>query len=50
MKDLLPEEIADLFQLVQKVQSLMEKAHNSSSSTLVIQDGAAAGQTVQVRK
>lgn len=30
-------EVNDLFQAVQKVQSQMEKVHNTSSSTIVVQ-------------
>lgn len=40
------EEIADLFQAVIFVQRVMQKIHNIESTTLVVQDGADAGQTV----
>lgn len=43
-------EVADLFQTVQKVQEVMEKVHNTESSTIVVQDGPDAGQTILVRK
>ncbi|XKL65920.1 hypothetical protein PGB90_009340 [Kerria lacca] len=39
-------EVADLFQTVQKVQEVMEKVHNTESSTIVVQDGPDAGQTI----
>lgn len=42
------EEIADLFQAAVKVQRAMEIIHGVSSSTLVVQDGVDAGQTVPV--
>lgn len=39
-------EIADLFSCVQKVQMVIEKKHDTSSSTIGIQDGPHAGQSV----
>ncbi len=42
-------EVADLSQIVQKVQKVMENVHDTQSSTIIIQDGPDAGQTVQVR-
>lgn len=39
----------DLFLTVQKVQKIIEQVHNTSSSTIVIQDGKDAGQTIKVR-
>lgn len=44
--DLTSTEVADLFQTVQKVQSVMETVHNAKSSSIVIQDGPDAGQTI----
>ncbi|CAH1170144.1 unnamed protein product [Phaedon cochleariae] len=44
--DLSQEEIADLFQTVIAVQRIIEIEHNSSSSTVCVQDGKFAGQTV----
>ncbi len=48
VSDLTPIEVSDLFLLAQKVEELMERVHGSNSSTLTIQDGAEAGQTVEV--
>lgn len=48
LRDLTPEEVADLFQTVVKVQKVMETVHCSTSSTICVQDGADAGQTVHV--
>jgi diadenosine tetraphosphate (Ap4A) HIT family hydrolase len=48
VSDLTPVEVSDLFLLAQKVEELMERVHGSNSSTLTIQDGAEAGQTVEV--
>ncbi|XP_023211076.1 nitrilase and fragile histidine triad fusion protein NitFhit-like [Centruroides sculpturatus] len=45
--DLSPLEVADLFSCVQKVQKVVEKKHNSNSSTITIQDGSDAGQTIK---
>ena len=44
--DLRPAEIFDLFSLVQKVQSSIEKEFGANSSTVAIQDGIEAGQSV----
>lgn len=46
LENLTPEEIADIFQTVVKVQKVMELVYNSSSSTICVQDGKYAGQTV----
>lgn len=46
--DLTQEEIADLFQTVVKVQAAVEREHNATSSTVVVQDGKEAGQTIRV--
>lgn len=48
LPDLTPTEINDLFQSAVKVQKAVEKMYNSDSSTLAIQDGQNAGQTVKV--
>ena len=48
LKDLTPEEVADFFQTVIKVQKVMEAVHSSTSSTICVQDGVDAGQTVHV--
>lgn len=48
LEDLTPDEIADLFQTVVKVQKIMEIVYKSQSSTICIQDGKDAGQTVAV--
>nr|XP_023030185.1 nitrilase and fragile histidine triad fusion protein NitFhit [Leptinotarsa decemlineata] len=44
--DLTQEEIADLFQTAVAVQRIMEMEHNTVSSTICVQDGHFAGQTV----
>ncbi|XP_057660055.1 nitrilase and fragile histidine triad fusion protein NitFhit [Diorhabda carinulata] len=44
--DLNQEEIADLFQTVIKIQKAMELEHNAESSTICVQDGKYAGQTI----
>lgn len=49
LSDLYPEEVADLFLLAQKVEQIMESVHNVTSSTVTLQDGKDAGQTVPVR-
>lgn len=46
MADLTSAEIADLFSCVQKVQMVIEKKYDASSSTVGIQDGPDAGQSV----
>lgn len=40
-------EISDLFFLVQKVQSAVEKIYGAGSSTIAIQDGIDAGQSIE---
>ncbi|XP_077133854.1 bis(5'-adenosyl)-triphosphatase [Ranitomeya variabilis] len=45
-KDLMPEEISDLFHTVQRVSSVVEKHFGGTSLTISIQDGPDAGQTV----
>lgn len=47
LSDLSCEETADLFNLVKKVQSLVEQFRGVKSSTIAIQDGEDAGQTVK---
>ncbi|KAL1509808.1 hypothetical protein ABEB36_004489 [Hypothenemus hampei] len=46
LHDLTQEEIADLFQLTVNVSRIMETVHNAGSSTVCIQDGPSAGQTI----
>lgn len=46
--DLSSLEVADIFRTVQRVQGVMEKVHDTTSSTVVIQDGPDAGQTIWV--
>lgn len=48
MTDLSNEEVKDLFLAVQKVQKTIEQIHNTNSSSIVIQDGQHAGQTIKV--
>ena len=47
LHDLSCDETADLFNLVKKVQKLVERFRGVSSSTIAIQDGENAGQTVK---
>ncbi|CAL1285298.1 unnamed protein product [Larinioides sclopetarius] len=46
LSDLNPNEVADLFLCVQTVQRKIEEAYDASSSSVAIQDGPEAGQTV----
>lgn len=48
LEDLSPEEVADLFQTTVKVQKVVERVYNANSSTICVQDGQFAGQTVPV--
>jgi len=48
LTDLSNYEIEDLFLAVQKVQKTIEQVHNTNSSSIVIQDGQHAGQTIKV--
>jgi len=45
-RDLDADEVADLWQSVQKVAMLMERHHGAEAMTMAIQDGEAAGMTV----
>lgn len=47
MHQLTPAEVADLFQVSQLLQRLMERVHDASSSTVCVQDGPDAGQTIR---
>lgn len=47
MSNLTQAEIFDLFSLVQKVQTAIEKIYDTSSSTIAIQDGIDAGQSIE---
>nr|CAD7593158.1 unnamed protein product [Timema genevievae] len=47
LSDMTSEEISDMFLMVQKVQCVMEKIHQSASSSIVVQDGKDAGQTIK---
>ncbi|XP_060844615.1 deaminated glutathione amidase isoform X2 [Rhopalosiphum padi] len=47
MTDLSNDEVGDLFLTVQKVQKTIEQVHNTNSSSIVIQDGQHAGQTIK---
>jgi deaminated glutathione amidase len=47
LHDLSDEEITDFFQTVCLVQKVTEKIYNSTSSTVTVQDGTDAGQTVK---
>lgn len=48
LKDLTPEEIVDFFMTVCKAQRLLEEFYKTTSSTVTVQDGQFAGQTVRV--
>jgi len=48
LTDLSSSEVMDLFLAVQKVQKVIEQVHNTNSSSIVIQDGQHAGQTIKV--
>lgn len=47
MADLTADEVADLFRLVQAVQTAVERAEQAAASTIAVQDGAEAGQSVE---
>ncbi|KAJ6645366.1 Nitrilase and fragile histidine triad fusion protein NitFhit [Pseudolycoriella hygida] len=47
LKDLAPDEVADFFQTVCIVQKMTESYHQTNSSTVTVQDGEFAGQTVK---
>ena len=46
--DLTPAEVTDIFKVTQVVTKAIEDHYGASSSTVSIQDGPDAGQTVQV--
>jgi len=46
LEDLLPNEITDLFSTVQKVEIFLQRYYAVDSSTISIQNGALAGQTI----
>ncbi|CAB60517.1 Nitrilase homolog [Caenorhabditis elegans] len=46
LTDLTDAETADLFIVAKKVQAMLEKHHNVTSTTICVQDGKDAGQTV----
>ncbi len=48
LRDLSDVETNDMFRLVQKVQNIMESLHKTSASTVTVQDGKEAGQTIEV--
>ncbi|KAL4677426.1 hypothetical protein H8959_020100, partial [Pygathrix nigripes] len=45
--DLRPDEVADLFQVTQRVGTVVEKHFHGTSLTFSMQDGPEAGQTVK---
>jgi diadenosine tetraphosphate (Ap4A) HIT family hydrolase len=49
LADLTSEEVSDLFLLTQNVEQIMESIQGVNSSTITLQDGANAGQTIAVR-
>uniref|UniRef100_A0A0D9RI13 Bis(5'-adenosyl)-triphosphatase n=1 Tax=Chlorocebus sabaeus TaxID=60711 RepID=A0A0D9RI13_CHLSB len=46
-RDLRPDEVADLFQVTQRVGTVVEKHFHGTSLTFSMQDGPEAGQTVK---
>lgn len=48
LKDLTPEENVDFFLTVSKCQRLLEEHYQTTSTTVTVQDGEFAGQTVKV--
>ncbi|CAH7350325.1 Fhit [Phodopus roborovskii] len=46
-RDLRPDEVADLFQVTQRVGTVVEKHFQGTSITFSMQDGPEAGQTVK---
>ena len=48
LEDLTEAEVSDLFKTAVKVQKVMEEVHKTTSTTLCVQDGQYAGQTVPV--
>lgn len=48
LSDLEEDEVADLFKTAVKVQKVVEEIYNSCSSTVCVQDGEHAGQSVPV--
>lgn len=50
LRDLTPEETIDFFMTVCKAQRLMEQYYQTTSSTVTVQDGEFAGQTVRVTR
>lgn len=46
MSDLSAHEVADMFTLIQKVERTLESIHETNSTTICIQDGPDAGQSV----
>ncbi|XP_020926415.1 bis(5'-adenosyl)-triphosphatase isoform X2 [Sus scrofa] len=49
-RDLRPDEVADLFQVTQRVGTVVEKHFQGTSLTFSMQDGPEAGQTVKILK
>ena len=47
LSDLTAAEVADLFQVAQLSQRLVERVHQATSATVCVQDGPAAGQTIR---
>lgn len=48
LKDLTPDEVVDFFLVVHKIQRALETYYGTTSSTVTVQDGEHAGQTVKV--
>lgn len=48
LSDLLPDEVSDLFLVVQRVEEVMELVQGANSTTIAVQDGPDAGRTIKV--
>lgn len=48
LKDLTSDEVVDFFLVVHKIQRALETYYGTTSSTVTVQDGEQAGQTVKV--
>lgn len=48
--DLSEEQVSDLFMTVQKVEKVLNKVYHTTSSTVSVQNGEDAGQTVKVSR
>ena len=49
LTDLSDQETADIFTVAKKLQKMIETIYETNSTTLCVQDGPFAGQTIEVR-